>query len=145
MKQKLLVILGFLLLGLAFAGLFIPVWPTTPFVLLAAGCFSTSPKLSAWLRKSKLFNDYLTNYKERTGLKKGTVIKSLSFLWITLSISAAVINKTWGYIVMPLIAVIITVHILCMARPKAKVSEALPQDGKTDEFAEFTPQDERNN
>ncbi|MCL2356193.1 MAG: YbaN family protein [Defluviitaleaceae bacterium] len=45
MKVKHLLInaLGFLLLGIGAVGLFVPLLPTTPFVLLAAVCFSYTP------------------------------------------------------------------------------------------------------
>lgn len=117
-KNRLLTVLGFLLLGIGAIGIFLPVLPTTPFVLVAAVCFSGNPKLSAWLRKSRLFSDYITNYQERKGLSKRTVIKSLAFLWIMLGVSIALIKALWAGILMPGIGLAVTIHILCIARPK---------------------------
>lgn len=119
-KNRLLIALGFLLLGIGAIGIFLPVLPTTPFVLLAAGCFAGNPRLSAWLRRSRLFSDYITNYKERKGLSKRTVITSLTFLWIMLGISVVSIKALWAAIVMPCIGVAVTIHILFIARPKKK-------------------------
>ncbi len=119
LKNKILIGIGFIFLILGGIGLFIPIWPTTPFVLLAAGCFSSSKKLSSWLEKNKLFKEYITNYRERKGLKKVTIIKSLGFLWLTLIISMISIQSLWAIITMPIIGIAVTTHILMIAKPKS--------------------------
>lgn len=121
LKGKLLIALGFVLLAVGAVGIFLPVLPTTPFVLAAAGCFSGSARLTGWLHKSRLFSDYIKNYKERTGLRKRTVIISLVFLWAMLGISIASIRALWSGILLPCIGIAVTIHILCMARPKNAV------------------------
>lgn len=123
-KKRLLIILGFVFLLLGGIGIFVPILPTTPFVLLAAGCFTSSKKLSNWLENSKLFGEYIVNYRERKGLSKKTVIKSLSFLWIMLAISVVHIGSLWAVILMPCIGIAVTVHILCIAKPKEKKTVA---------------------
>jgi len=56
---------GFLSLILGVIGIFLPVLPTTPFVLLAAGCFArSSPKLHHWLRNTSLFGNILVNWEQ---------------------------------------------------------------------------------
>jgi len=117
-KSRLLIVFGFLLLGVGAVGVFLPVLPTTPFVLAAAGCFSGSAKLTGWLNKSRFFSDYITNYRERRGLEKRTVVKSLVFLWGMLGVSIAHIRAPWGYILLPCVGAVVTLHILYMARPK---------------------------
>ncbi len=123
LKNRLLMICGFILLGLGTIGIFLPILPTTPFVLAAAGCFSSNPRLSAWLHKSRFFSDYITNYKERNGLKKSTVVKSLVFLWTMLGISIIGMKALWSSICLPIIGVAVTVHILYMALPRKRRSE----------------------
>ncbi|MDD4564083.1 MAG: YbaN family protein [Eubacteriales bacterium] len=118
LKNRLLIILGFLFLGIGAVGIAIPVLPTTPFVLLAAVCFSGNPRLTAWLHKNSIFSNYITNYKERNGLKKRTVVISLVFLWTMLGISIAFIQKLWAAVLLPCIGLAVTIHILCIARPK---------------------------
>ena len=129
---KLLVILGFFLLGLGAIGVFLPILPTTPFVLAAAGCFSGNKRLSGWLHKSKFFSDYLTSYNERTGLKKRTVIISLVYLWIMLGISIVWLKTLWASIFLPMIGIAVTVHILYMSLPKDRTSRS--QNIKPDDY-----------
>lgn len=117
-KSKLLVVLGFILLGLGTIGIFLPILPTTPFVLAAAGCFSGNKRLSAWLHKSRFFSDYITNYKKQSGLKKSTVVISLVFLWAMMGISVVCMKTLWADICLPIIGIAVTAHILYMARPK---------------------------
>jgi len=65
-----------------------------------------------------LFSDYIGNYRERTGLRKRTVVVSLIFLWAMLGISVGWIQTLWAAILLPCIGTAVTVHILYMARPK---------------------------
>lgn len=55
---------GYLSLGLGFLGIFLPVLPTTPFVLLAAACFAkSSPRMHKWLHRSSLFGESLQRWE----------------------------------------------------------------------------------
>ncbi len=57
--------LGCLFLLLGAIGVVLPLLPTTPFVLLAAGCFArSSPRLHAWLLDSALFGPVLRNWED---------------------------------------------------------------------------------
>lgn len=120
LRQKLLILTGFVFLLLGAVGVFLPVLPTTPFVLVAAACFSSNKRLSEWLKKSRLFGEYITNYKERKGLSRGTVVRSLSFLWIMLLISIFWIHSLWAAILLPCIGTAVTTHILIIAKPKKR-------------------------
>lgn len=121
LKTILFTAAGFFLLILGGIGLFLPVWPTTPFVLLAAGCFSVNPKLKALLMSSRFFSQHFHNYKHRTGLPLRNLIFSLSFLWTTLLISMLVVREFWVVLLLSAVGIAVTVHLLCMARPKSSV------------------------
>jgi len=123
LKNRLLIILGFVFLIIGAIGIFFPVLPTTPFVLLAAGCFTSSKRLSDWLTRNKLFGEYIINYRERNGLSKKTVIRSLGFLWIMLILSAICVHSLQLTIILSCIGVAVTTHILWIAKPKKRESK----------------------
>lgn len=116
MKHLLLTAAGFILLGFGVVGVFVPVLPTTPFVLSASACFTGNPKLRVKLLKSNFFREHYVNYKERTGLKKRTVAVSLSFLWGTLCISMLIVRAAWCTALLLCVGIAVTAHLLCMAR-----------------------------
>jgi uncharacterized membrane protein YbaN (DUF454 family) len=67
---------GFLALGsvfmlTGFVGAFLPVLPTTPFLILAAGCFArSSPKLENWLLTHPRFGPVLRSWRERGAIPR---------------------------------------------------------------------------
>jgi len=66
-RQKLFLLLGCASLGLGFAGVFLPLVPTTPFILLSAFCFSrSSNRLHRWLLAHPTFGSLLLDW-ERDG------------------------------------------------------------------------------
>ncbi|HUH59838.1 MAG TPA: YbaN family protein [Candidimonas sp.] len=82
-------ILGTLALLLAVMGLFLPLLPTTPFVLLASACYVRgSDRLHRWLLRNKLFGQHLANIQSGRGIPLKTKIVAIIFLWSSLSISA---------------------------------------------------------
>ncbi|NWF39849.1 DUF454 domain-containing protein [Mariprofundus sp. NF] len=57
--------LGFLFLGLGFIGIFLPLLPTTPFILLAAGCFAkSSERWHRWLLANRTFGPIINNWQQ---------------------------------------------------------------------------------
>ena len=118
LKGFLLSILGFVLLALGAIGIFLPVWPTTPFVLLAVATFSAHPTMQQHILKIKFINEHATNYKRRTGLKKSNVILSLAFLWVSMGLSMLVSKTPWITVMLLVIGIAVTTHILCISRPK---------------------------
>jgi uncharacterized membrane protein YbaN (DUF454 family) len=56
---------GFLLTGLAALGIFLPLLPTTPLLLLAAACFAnSSEKRHRWLMEHNVFGPILRSWHE---------------------------------------------------------------------------------
>ncbi len=121
-KNVILILFGFILLSLGAIGIFLPILPTTPFVIGAAACFSCAPRLRARLMRIPVFNKYIENYKYRTGLPKKTVIISLVFLWVTLVTSCILTASVWITLLLGAVGVGVTVHVLTVSKPKKNKS-----------------------
>ena len=80
--------LGTLSLVLGVLVIFLPLLPTTPFLLLTATLyFKSSPKLYDWLLNHKYFGSYIRNYRENKAISLRAKIISITLLWITISYS----------------------------------------------------------
>ncbi|MDR0929373.1 MAG: YbaN family protein [Oscillospiraceae bacterium] len=118
MKKILLMIGGGVCLAMAVAGLFLPLWPTTPFVLLAAACFSGYPAVYARIRRIRFFREYLDAFKNNTPIPASTRRKSIGALWVVLVLSMIIKDDPLHYWLLPLVGVGVTIHLLTIGRGK---------------------------
>lgn len=113
MKNFLLKTLGGLAVVMATIGIFLPVLPTTPFLLLAAWAFlNSSEDLYNWLMNHRVFGLYIRSYVEFKGVSKAHKIFAISTLWLTMIISILIIDKIAVKILLAIIAVSVTIHLL---------------------------------
>jgi len=120
MKTLLLTVIGFLFIGLGAIGLLLPVWPTTPFILVSVACFSSSPCIRAQILRISFFREHIENYEKRTGLSRKTVWISLGWLWGMMILSVALLQSYWISLLLFLVGAAVTSHILWMARAKGR-------------------------
>lgn len=84
----LLLICGFISLGLAILGIFLPVLPTTPLLLLAAYLFSkSSQKQYDWLLQHPRFGPYIIQFREQKIIPRHIKLISMLMLWATILLS----------------------------------------------------------
>lgn len=104
---------GFVSIGLGTIGVFLPIIPTTPFLLLAAWLFlRSSDHFYNWLMNHKVFGKYIKDYLEEKGIRKGAKIFALSLLWPSIIVSSTFIPLWVGRIILYIIATMVTIHIL---------------------------------
>ena len=99
---------------LGIIGIVLPLLPTTPFLLLAAGCFfKSSEKWYNWLMNHKYLGPYIRNYREHKAIPLTTKIATIALLWITISASAIfAVSLLWVRVLLGIIAIGVTIHIL---------------------------------
>ncbi len=114
LSRLLLIIAGTFFVGLGIIGIFLPLLPATPFLVLAAACYARSSKrFYNLLLTNRWFGNYIRNYRERKGVPFKIKILSISFLWIAIGYSAIfVVHILLGRIILILIAIGVTIHIL---------------------------------
>ncbi len=114
MINKFFIIIGFISLALGIIGVFVPLLPTTPFLLLSATLFAkSSPKNYQKLIQKKWLGKYILNYRSGKGIPITAKIFSLLLLWSTIGITIFhYSNYLLATILLILISIGVTIHIL---------------------------------
>ena len=112
--KVILTVLGFLSLGLAILGVFLPVLPTTPLLLLAAALFLRGNKRwHEWLMNHPKFGPYIENFTVHKAIPLRVKVVSVTMVWITLLNCALFVAEHWAFrSFFVLLAIAITIHIL---------------------------------
>ncbi len=98
-----LVVIGWLAVALGIIGIFLPLLPTTPFLLLASACFMRgSPKLNQWLHQHPQLGPILVNWHQHGAVT--AVVKRRGMIMIVLSFTFSIVMvPLWWHKVMLLI------------------------------------------
>jgi uncharacterized membrane protein YbaN (DUF454 family) len=118
--KYLLAFLGLISLSLGVIGIFLPLLPTTPFLLLSAALFmKSSRRLYNWLMNNKFLGKYLCDYVNNRTISVQSKIISITILWVTiLASSVFILEKIVIKIVLLIIAAAVTIHILSFKSTK---------------------------
>lgn len=112
-KQIVLCGLGFLSLAIGVVGIFVPLLPTTEFVMLAAFLFmNSSPRFHTWLLGTKVYKTYVLPFKETGGIPMKTKVKMLVMSLGVLAISAAFIRIWYVWLILGICAAVILYMLL---------------------------------
>lgn len=112
--RLLLIIIGTVLTGLGILGIFLPVLPTTPFMLLAAICYGrSSQRLYTWLLYNRWFGKYIRNYIQKKGIPLRVKVITIAILWVTIGTSAVfAVDSLILRVILAVIAIVVTIHLL---------------------------------
>lgn len=107
-----------MLLGVGVLGVFIPLLPSTPFLLLAAACFvRSSERLHSSLMSHRLLGPYIRNYRDHRAISRSARFTTLALLWATLAVSAFLTETSLPVRLLLLgIGLGVTVHLLTLKR-----------------------------
>lgn len=87
---------GTLALILGILGIFLPLLPTTPFLLLASACYLRgSERLHRWLLGNRVLGQYLSNIQTGQGIPMRAKVFTLIFMWASLAFSAWYVPLPW--------------------------------------------------
>ena len=113
MLKYLYIAAGTLSLILGVVGIFVPLLPTTPFLLLTAALyFKSSPRLYDWLLRNRYLGIYIRNFREYKAIPLRAKIVSVVLLWATIGYCVlAVVEALWLRLLLAAIAVGVTIHI----------------------------------
>ncbi len=125
--RGILVALGTCFVALGVLGIFLPLLPTTPFLLLAVACYArSSERFHNWLLNNRWFGTYLRNYREGRGIALRVKILTVLLLWTTIGCSAAfAVDNIAVRVILSVIAIGVTIHIVTVRtlRHSEEVSE----------------------
>ncbi|PSJ48332.1 YbaN family protein [Zobellella taiwanensis] len=106
-------LLGGLSLGLGVLGAFLPVLPTTPFVLLSAFLFGkSSPRVHAWLLGHPWFGGMIHDWQTHRGLRAPVRRRALWLMAASFAFSIYVVPLWWVKILLLLTFLALVVWFL---------------------------------
>jgi len=126
---------GTLCVGIGVVGIFIPLLPTTPFLLLAALLLARSSRRGhRWLMTNRLFGPTLRRYLEERRMSRLHKAATLVFLWATLGLSAGLAVKgPWARALLAAVGAAVTAHVLTLgtgsAGRRVRRTDAEPRNG----------------
>ena len=119
MRKLLLNGVGWLAVALATLGIFLPLLPTVPFLLLAAGCFTqSSPKAKAWLFNHKTLGPIVRQWVDQKTLARKIKLRIIACMAASMVLSMLIIQSRWSSILLTLIGLTVAMYIWRRPEPK---------------------------
>lgn len=120
-------VLGTFFVGLGVAGIFLPLVPTTPFLLLASACYVRgSKRLHDWLMNHRYLGTYIKNIKERRGMPMRAKLITIGFLWVSIGFSIYSIGRWTATAFLLCTAACTTTYILKMKTLRTDTASPTP-------------------
>ena len=138
-KRRLFTVAGIACLLLGTLGIFIPVLPTTPFLLMAAGLFlRSSDRLYKWITTHRIFGPFILNFYLYHAVPHRSKIAGIVLLWLTIGSSLIwAVDAWWLQALLLLVGAAVTVHLARMRTlTPAMLSEIAARDAAPAEWEE---------
>lgn len=114
-------IVGMCALLLGILGIFLPLLPTTPFLLMASACFARgSPRLHGWLLSNKRFGPYLRDFEDGKGIPRKAKVVAVGMLWASMGMAMHATSSLLLAGVLCVIGIGVTAYLLiCLPTRRA--------------------------
>ena len=113
MIRLLLLTVGWLSVGLGVLGIFLPVLPTTPFLLLAAACFMrSSQRFYRWLTHHRHLGPWVRDYLNGQGIPRRAKAYAIGLMWLSILFSAYLVPVAWVRVLLLISASLVSLYIL---------------------------------
>lgn len=124
-RKAILIFTGTVCVGLGVLGMFLPLMPTTVFLLMAAYCYSrSSDRFHDWLLTNRLCGEYISNYRSKRGMSVRQKASTLVSLWASIGFSIWLLGgRFWVTLVLAAVAIGVSVHILRIKTYRLELAE----------------------
>lgn len=115
-RKAVLIFAGTMCVALGVLGMFLPLLPTTVFLLMAAYCYSrSSERFHDWLLNNRWCGAYIKNYKSGKGISMRQKISTIAVLWASISFSIWMVSAGfWLTLLLVAIAVGVSLHLILL-------------------------------
>jgi len=126
LKRILLLIAGVVSLVVGIIGVFLPLLPTVPLVLLAAFCFArSSERLHQWLIHHRYFGPILDNFQAGNGIPKRVKYRTIAILWLSMGFSCWIVARFWLCMMLITIGIGVSVYLLRLPDYKSRCKQEM--------------------
>lgn len=106
MLRYVLLACAWICFALGCIGVFVPVLPTTPLLLLATFLFAkSSPRLHEWICSTKVYKTYVVAFKQAGGIPLSTKVRILAVSFTLMGISAYLVQKPFVWAILGCVCV----------------------------------------
>lgn len=111
--RGLLLAIGLLSLALGVLGIFLPLLPTVPFLLLAAACFArSSERIHRWLVTHAHLGPLIAGFLDGRGIPRQAKLRAIALVWLTIAPSALwLVSQPWLKGLLLAIALAVTLYL----------------------------------
>lgn len=135
LRKAILIFTGTVCVALGVLGMFLPLLPTTVFLLMAAYCYSrSSERFHNWLLNNRLCGNYIRNYKSGRGISARQKITTISILWASIGVSIWLLGGGfWSTLLLLAVAIGVTLHLVLLKTYRADTAAA-PQESTPEQI-----------
>jgi len=113
LKRIVLIIIGWTCVILGVAGIFLPILPTTPFILLASWCFAhSSERFHTWLIQHPKLGPLVQMWQSGQGIPRRVRNRAILAIAVGMTLSALIVGKWWVAVMLAIIGISVSCYLL---------------------------------